>query len=157
MSSYGCYRGRSRWRLCPCRHEQTQGYCGKGCPTSLKFPLSDLYSSQLQRITAGPYRELITYHAACEDAASAVTSGREWFPSWEGRLTGIWTLKTRGMLNLLCMLCTTQDPVSRTLVEESGPTSRRFGPWCLWNYLHRSASVLAHHPTAAATLCTGIL
>ena len=29
-------------------------------------------------------------------------------------------------------------------------TSTRYGPRCLWNYLPRSASVLAHHPTAEA-------
>jgi BTB/POZ domain len=112
------------------------------CPSCLLYP-------QLQSIAVEPYRELIKYHAACGDAASAVASGREWFPSWDqGRL--IWTLECRNTSDLLCKTCATQDPFSRTLVEKSGFTSRRFGPWCLWNYLHRSASVLLHDPTAAA-------
>jgi hypothetical protein len=31
-----------------------------------------------------------------------------------------------------------------------GPLVRQNGPQCLWNYLFRSALVLAHHPTAEA-------
>jgi BTB/POZ domain len=121
----------------------------KAARLSLQLPISALQSSQLETSAVGPYRELIKYHAACGDAASAVASGREWFPSWDqGRL--IWTLECRNTSDLLCKTCATQDPFSRTLVEKSGFTSRRFGPWCLWNYLHRSASVLLHDPTAAA-------
>lgn len=34
--------------------------------------------------------------------------------------------------------------------DDHGPLFKRVGPRCLWNFLYRSAPVLAHHPTAEA-------
>ncbi|KAI0255773.1 hypothetical protein BJV78DRAFT_1173209 [Lactifluus subvellereus] len=52
----------------------------KAARSSLKRPISHLKPSQLQCATAVLYGELIRYHIACGEAASAVTSQREWFP-----------------------------------------------------------------------------
>ncbi|KAI0255772.1 hypothetical protein BJV78DRAFT_1107957, partial [Lactifluus subvellereus] len=48
--------------------------------SSLKRPISHLEPPQLQCATAALYGELIRYHIACGEAASAVTSKRGWFP-----------------------------------------------------------------------------
>ncbi|KAH9975848.1 hypothetical protein BGW80DRAFT_66589 [Lactifluus volemus] len=123
----------------------------KAAQSSLKLPFSCLRSPQPQCVTTEIYKELIVYHAACGDAASAVTSGRKWFPSWEqGRL--IWYARS-GLPTSGCSLCAAQDSVSGPPVEHKDTKGlRRFGPWCLWNYLHRSASVLARHPSAEAVI-----
>jgi hypothetical protein len=122
---------------------------------SLKLPMTRLQSPQLRFITAETYGELIQYHTTCGDAASAVASKREWFPaapldSGSPRSRFIWY--SNNPSNLGCPSCATPDPVGGTSVQmmscSRGIKTKRFAPWCLWNYLHRSASVLVRHPTA---------
>jgi hypothetical protein len=48
---------------------------------TLKLPFSRLQSSLVQHAPAMLYGELLMYHAACGEAASAVTSERSWFSS----------------------------------------------------------------------------
>jgi BTB/POZ domain len=131
----------------------------KAARLSLKLPITRLRSPQLRCITAEPYGELIQYHATCGDAASAVASKREWFPaasldSGSPRGRFIWFSNYNNPSNAGCSSCATPDPVGGTSVQmmscSRGIKTKRFAPWCLWNYLHRSASVLAHHPTAEA-------
>jgi hypothetical protein len=135
---------------------------------SLKYPFSRLRSPHLQYAPAQPYQELVMYHAACGEAASAVTTDRSWFSSL-GRAGKFIYTPSSLMSADICGSCTTDDPFShnpsrcvsgsgssgRYLISRSGlpPTTRR-GPRGLWNYLHRSAVVLAHHPTADAVTAT---
>jgi hypothetical protein len=136
---------------------------------SLKYPFSRLRSPYLQYAPAQPYEELVMYHAACGEAASAVTTDRSWFLSL-GRV-GKFIYVFPGFISVdLCGSCTTEDPFTshnpsrcvsgsgssgRYLISRSGllPTTGR-GLRGLWNYLHRSAVVLAHHPTADAVTAT---
>jgi BTB/POZ domain len=129
----------------------------KAAQLSLKLPMTRLQSPQLRYITVELYGELIQYHATCGDVASAVASKREWFPaasldSGSPRDRFIWFSNSPS--NAGCSSCATPDPVGGTSVQmmscSRGIKTRRFAPWCLWNYLHRSASILAHHPTAEA-------
>jgi hypothetical protein len=136
----------------------------KAARLSLQSPISALQSSELEVAIAEPYSELIKYHAACGNAASAVAFDRKWFPPWGqwGRL--IWTSNHDGSSNIRCSNCAAPDFVNeppvqffwpqtqdRDTVPSSDPLKRtRFAPWRLWNYLQRSSSVLAHHPTSKA-------
>jgi hypothetical protein len=148
----------------------TYGYKRVGAmaaQSSLKLPFSHLQSPHLQCITAEQYGELIRYHVACGDAASAVASERKWFLAsrqW-GRL--IWTVTCNMGVssNLACQSCAAPNFIDMLAVGAvcmsslfrlplgHAPTltrSTRFGPRCLWNYLRRSASILTHHPAAEA-------
>jgi hypothetical protein len=61
----------------------TYGYKSVGAKAaklSLKVPFSS-FLSPVQYAPAEPYGEFLMYHAACGEAASAVTSERNWFPS----------------------------------------------------------------------------
>ena len=129
--------------------------------SSLKRPISHLEPSQLQCATAVLYGELIQYHIACGDAASAVTSEREWFPStidgndWCPRLPPDHRVNYDfDTLYPFCTVCITEDAICRARDQnaEMYPDSAnsRYGPRCLWNYLYRSALALARHPTAEA-------
>jgi hypothetical protein len=136
----------------------------KAARLSLQLPISDLKSQLLENSTADPYRELIKYHAACGDAASAVASDRKWFPPWEqwGRL--IWTSNSDGSSNIRCTNCAAPDFINELPVQIFWPQTHdrdterseeplkrtRFAPWRVWDYLRRSSSVLAHHPTSKA-------
>jgi BTB/POZ domain len=137
----------------------------KAARSSLRLPISRLRSPHLQCITAEIYGELIQYHAACGEAASAVASERKWFPPWEqwGRLIWTSTSNRGGSSNLSCSDCAALDFVSKVpgagsvqggsfapFSIQASKRQTRFGPRCLWNYLHHSASVLVHHPTAKA-------
>jgi hypothetical protein len=44
------------------------------------------------------------------------------------------------------------DPIITVTLKDNdkGFSGRRYGPLCVWNYFHRSAIVLAHHPTLLA-------
>ncbi|KAH9975839.1 hypothetical protein BGW80DRAFT_1250716 [Lactifluus volemus] len=130
--------------------------------SSLKHSIFDLLSSQLE-ITGESYKDIIKYHAECGAAASAVAFERKWFPPWDqwGRL--IWTSNSDGSSNIRCPNCATSDPVCELPVQSFWPAKQNFdfrdnnplkrtrlAPWRLWNYLQRSSSILAHHPTAKA-------
>jgi hypothetical protein len=139
---------------------------------SLKYPFSRLRSPHLQCAPAQPYGELLMYHAACGEAASAVASERSWFSSLAGYAGKIICTHPGPLRADLCHSCTTEDPFShqphnpsrcvpgsgfsgRCLISRSGlPLATRRGPRGLWNYLHRSAVVLAHHPIADAVTAT---
>jgi hypothetical protein len=51
----------------------------KATKLSLKLPFSRLRSPHVQYAPAELYGELLMYHAACGEAASAITSERDWF------------------------------------------------------------------------------
>jgi len=110
---------------------------------SLNIPFSNLRPQHLQYAPAE--LELLRYHTACGDAASTVASDWTWFPSNNG-----WLIITR------CISCKTQDPIGRTPSGSSTGT-RRYGPRGLWNYLHRSAVVLSHHPSASAVTTSNFI
>jgi len=147
------------------------GYKGIGenaALSSLNLRFSQLRSQHVQYAPAE--LELLRYHAACGQAASAVASQRPWFPIWiqstafithddtDNFCTGC---KTR---DFICVTpdqsrttsqSTTTSPTNDTIgrrLSKKVPPGTRFGPRCLWNYLHRSAVVLAHHPTVDAVI-----
>ena len=93
--------------------------------------------------TEQEYQALIHYHISCGRVASAISMRRKWIPA-EGKLT---TTSARGN-DFGCSVCIMPDIVQdrHTLSQFSKPT--RYGPRYLWNYLQRSALVLAHHPNA---------
>ena len=118
----------------------------------LNLPFSGLESSYLRCITAEHISELHRYHVACGEAAAAVASSdRTWFL----------LLKKNGTIAKIiasrrgCHSCTISDFMAQTSVCDSDGDSdgdddaTRTGPRCLWNYLYRSASVLARHPANA--------
>jgi hypothetical protein len=134
----------------------------KAARSSLKHSIFDLLSSQ-EEITAESYKDITKYHAECGVVASAVAFERKWFPPWAdwGRL--IWTSNSDGTSNIRCLNCATADPICELPVQSFWPKKQdfdfrdlnplkrtRLAPWRLWNYLQRSSSVLAHHPTAKA-------
>jgi hypothetical protein len=132
--------------------------------SSLKRPISHLEPSQLQCATAVLYIELIRYHIACGKAASAVTSQRGWFPyeisGNEWCPVGSSDRRYNHASGSICTACITQDVICGEQDETydrdsfssaSGPSGvKRYGPRCVWNYLYRSALVLARRPTAEA-------
>ena len=104
---------------------------------------------------------------ACGKVASAVTSEWKWFPSWEGRGRLILTADQGDTPSLHCSLCAGHNLIGGPVNQTSGPNRTpngqarsifdpppiivtRYGPRCWWKYLHRSASVLAYHPTTEA-------
>lgn len=140
----------------------TYGYRGIGAKAArscLTLPFSCLHSPHLQGATAVLFGELLRYHVACGEAASNVASERAWFSSLNQRNKFISTRKG------YCQSCSTQDFISGVPNRPSIPTTsngiifpldddgsqvKRYGPLCLWNYLHRSALILARHPSAKA-------
>jgi len=145
----------------------------KAAQSCLRLPFSRLQSPNVRCATAELHAQLLEYHAACGEAASAVTSERGWFSSLGPHLnlnskSPMWSKKggSHG-----CSSCSTQDfisvmpnqtPLSSTAwpqdpqgddwvsPDEGSRSQKRYGPLCLWNYLYRSALVLAHHPAAEA-------
>ena len=132
----------------------TYGYNGIGesaARSCLRLPFSGLQSSYLRCAAAEHISELMRYHAACGEATSFVASSdRTW-------------LSKNGFPRSACRSCTMQDFIPHTSTPHGGPwfhynskddddefLDKKFGPRCLWNYLYRSALVLAHHPTAEA-------
>lgn len=138
----------------------TYGYGDIGADAArscLNLPYSDLQSSYLQYATAEHILELLKYHVACGQAASALASSdRSWFSSLAQ--AGILTPQS----GYQCRSCLMPDFVDQTSSRESGfhgsisegdnreLSERKSGPLCVWNYFHRSALVLAHHPTPEA-------
>jgi hypothetical protein len=103
----------------------------------LNLPFSDLQSPYLRCATAEHISGLYMYHVACGEAASALASSDR---------TYLLSLDQDRIFNppqaggISCPTCFVGDP------QTSGPAIRS-GPRWLWNYLYRSALVLAHHPT----------
>ena len=134
----------------------TYGYDGIGANAArscLNLPFSDLQSPYVRCATAEHISGLLRYHIACGKAASALASGRTWFSSLSHWKTGTFVPHGGG---IACQACSMPDFIDQTSTSH-GPRShnykgppRRSGPRCVWNYLHRSALVLAHHPNAEA-------
>ncbi|KAI0255775.1 hypothetical protein BJV78DRAFT_572608 [Lactifluus subvellereus] len=137
-----------------------KGIGARAARSTLKLPVSRLQSPHLQFTTAELYEALIQYHTACGAAASDVASERGWF----SRNKAISTAHQG--TDLSCSSCSTLDFIGG-LLDQTPPLSSvqrnsssrrsvsssigpRYGPRCLWNYLLRSAFMLAHHPTAEA-------
>jgi hypothetical protein len=114
-----------------------QDIARKALRSSLRLPMYLLQSPGLQHITAVQYQALVHYHISCGRVASAVSMRRKWIPA-EGKLA---TTSARG--NGVCSACIMRDSVQPDRFI-------RYGPQYLWNYLHRSALVLAYHPNADA-------
>jgi hypothetical protein len=122
--------------------------------TCLNLPFSGLKSSYMRCAAAEHISELLRYHVACGEAASALASSdRTWFSSLSKN--GIiahqrWQRSGR----ISCRSCHILDFTVQASEDDGSDSSsssdeQKFGPRCLWNYLYRSALVLAHHPTAA--------
>jgi len=138
------------------------GYKGVGksaAQSCLNLPFSRLESQFARCATAEDFAALLRYHVACGEAASTVASERTWFSSLGQSITFMSVGTKAG-----CGACTAEDfmdltsntysePMSHNYyprsVDEASP-DRRYGPLCLWSYLHRSALVLARHPAAEA-------
>jgi hypothetical protein len=91
----------------------------KAARSCLNVPFSRLQSPCLQYATAEHHAELLNYHVACGDAASAVASGRTWFPSFGDQL-GNSQLFTTGHHNIGgngCPSCITQDSIDGTSIS----------------------------------------
>ena len=117
-----------------------QDIAAKALQSSLMVPIYQLRSPELQySTTREQYEALIYYHISCGRVASAVSMRRNW-------ITGsILTVTAPSMPSHGCSLCITAD-----FVQPDPRSITRYGPRYLWNYLHRSALVLAHHPNADA-------
>jgi BTB/POZ domain len=119
----------------------------------LNLPFSSLQNPYLRCAAAEHILELVRYHVACAEAASALASSDlTWFSSLgQNKIIGHITSQRGAYWH--CNSCSTASiPQSSTSPEGNGTRSlmRSFGPRCLWNYLYRSALVLAHHPSADA-------
>ena len=110
----------------------------KALQSSLMVPIYLLHSPELQYSTMKQYEALIHYHISCGRVASAVSTRRNWIPN---KLT---TFSCKGN-GLGCSVCVMPDSAQSNPLLET-----RYGPKYLWNYLHRSALVLAYHPNADA-------
>ena len=119
----------------------------------LNLPLSGLQSPYLRCAAAEHMFELVRYHVACAEAASALASSdRTWLSSLgQNKIIG-YIASQRGAYWSCGSCSTTSIPRISTSPEGDGTGSlkRSLGPRCLWNYLYRSALVLARHPSADA-------
>jgi hypothetical protein len=126
----------------------------KAARSSLNVDISNLKSPFMKYAPMELYWDLLQYHVKCGKAASAVTSSRNWFSSSSlGQNNGFFTAGG-------CQ-CKTKDFKSppKRCVQALRPSEQLltpirlqvvYGPRCLWNYLHRSAIVLAHCPSPNA-------
>ena len=131
----------------------------------LRLPSSGLLSSYLRCATAEHISDLMRYHAACGEAASAVAaSDRTWFSALD--VNGFFAAQRRHDSGTTCQSCSMPDVTDPSSTYVEGQPSRRLddsltpakpagwtgraAPRCMWNYLHRSALVLAHHPSVEA-------
>ena len=118
-----------------------QDIAAQALQSSLMVPIYRLHSPDLQSSTTREqYEALIYYHISCGRVASAVSMRRKWIP--EG---GTLTTTSPGGNDFGCSVCIMPD-----FVQPDHRSITRYGPRYLWNYLHRSALVLAHHPDADA-------
>lgn len=120
----------------------------------LKLPVSRLRSGVLHCITGEEYRALVEYHTSCGVAASAITLERKWFPPGNKLFSTAPTKpSTKPGSDSGCASCMMRD-----FLHDMPPTSPGHftfslsAPRSLWSYLHRSAVVLAHHPSAEAVM-----
>jgi hypothetical protein len=108
----------------------------------LNLPFSCLQSPYMRYATAEQILELVRYHVACGEVASAfASSDRTWFSLLDQSRILSSSRSMSGISASTCSNCYAPDP-------QTSSNGRRYGPRCLWNYLYRSALVLAHHPTA---------
>ena len=139
----------------------TYGYNDVGTSAArscLRLPFSTLESLNLRYATIEHILELLKYHVACGEAASTVAaSDRAWFSSPD--LNGVFATQGRHASGTTCRSCSMPDVTDLTSTySEARPFpparpvgwSGRTAPRCMWNYLHRSALVLAHHPSVEA-------
>ena len=100
--------------------------------------------------------ELLKYYVACGDAASAFASSNR---SWSRPLTnnGIFNPQIRDTIG--CQYCSMPDFIDQDRNDDGRATYVRVrsAPRCVWNYLHRSALVLARHPSAEAISTEGFV
>jgi hypothetical protein len=133
----------------------------KAARSSLSRPISRLQPSklQLQCATAALYGELIQYHIACGEAASAVATERHWFPWTIGDMDWCPFVLDVPDEKPICLSCATQDAIDEPSdpCPLGTPVLTRIGPRCVWKYLYRSALVLAHHPSAEAVTAEGFV
>ena len=106
--------------------------------SSLMVPIYLLHSPELRYSTTEQYEALMHYHISCGRVACAVSTRRNWIPN---KLT---TTSHNG-IDFGCSVCIMPDFAQSHPCGVTG-----YGPQYLWNYLHRSALVLAHHPNADA-------
>jgi hypothetical protein len=119
---------------------ECQDIATKALQSSVMVPIYHLHSPELQySTTREQYEALIYYHVSCGRVASAVSIRRNWIPK-----EGILTTTSNNGHQFGCKECIMPDFVQ---LDRGGP---RYGPLYFWNYLHRSALVLAHHPNADA-------
>jgi hypothetical protein len=122
----------------------------------LNLPFSDLQSPYLRCITTE--LELLKYHAACGVAASVFASSNRTWPTSLIK-TGIFTPQCGG--GTACQRCSMSDFIDQTYIEDASKTdpSRiiKSAPRCVWNYLHRSALLLARHPGVEAITAEGFV
>ena len=110
----------------------------------LYFPFSELESPYLRYTTVDHVLELLRYHVACGEAASAVASSDlKWLASLD-TVPEAFVSQLRGSSASGCQACCMQELRTQT----SDTSSKRYGPRSLWNYLYCSALLLAHHPAA---------
>ena len=108
----------------------------------LNVPISGLESPYLRFTTMEHILELVKYHVACGEAASTVASSNlEWLQVLTLDRNETFASQLRNS-SQGCGTCWTRELIAHT------ERTRRSGPLCLWDYLYRSALVLAHHPTA---------
>ena len=139
----------------------------------LTLPFSALRTPYIRYATAEHISELFNYHVACGQVASALASSdQSWFSSLAQMEPGILTKYYRGNNCPECHgLDFVKSPSSARKKKADRSSSgelgfhdynsedddkelseRKSGPLCLWNYFHRSAIVLAHHPTPEAII-----
>jgi hypothetical protein len=112
----------------------------KALQSSLMVPIYHLHSPELQHSTTREQHDaLIQHHISCGRVASAVSMRRKWIPENSNLTT-----TSRDGKGFGCSSCIMPDFVQPVQGRAS------YGPRYLWNYLHRSALVLAHHPNADA-------
>src|SRR5258708_1308282 len=118
----------------------TYGYNDVGAKAArscLNLPFSNLQSPYLRYATTELLLELLKYHVACGQAASALTSSN----------------RSRSLFSLLAqkgISLPTPDFVGQTGHRHTTNTESVLRQQCVWNYFHRSALVLAQHPTPEA-------
>ena len=130
---------------------QQYGYCSIGANAArscLNRRFSDLQSPYLRCIITE--LELLKYHVACGEAASVFASSNR---TWPRSLieTGIFTPQCRD--GTACQKCSMSDFMDQIYIQDASKTNHsiiRSAPRCVWNYLHRSALVLAHYPSIKA-------
>lgn len=113
----------------------------------LNLPFSGLESPYLHCITAEHLSKLYKFHLACGEAASTVASSdRTWFLSLDKKGSFATHRHDLGhdVSGFNCQSCSIQDIINNTWAGRPYPR-------CVWNYLHCSTLILAHHLTRATT------